>query len=281
MRAALLSTLLLAGGSARASEGSAPVESSRAAPPAWLSELLWGTRRWEDGASRLFFAEQLDAGYVYLRARSWLGYGKPHDVWAGLEVTPLLGQGGLGLFVGVAGSARYVSARVGARGFLASERPFLVAAPAHDRIEFTLPGSSAKYVTLEAELSGAIPLGPGRLGWLASLSAVQGVPEGAQVYEETLRVVVQPPWVWRTRAEYDFFVVPGAAHSVGMVADVVGVPARELVQVRAGLVARVVLSPQLEARLSLVPTVFSRDRLGLVTSDFTELGLRYRFATGR
>lgn len=247
----------------------------------FFDELMWGTRSWRDGSPRFFFAEQLDAGYVYVRARSWLGYGKPHDVWGGLEVNPLLGQGGLGVFVGLAGGARYVTARVGARPFMSSERPFLAAADAHDRIEFNLPGSAAKYVALEAELTFEARIGPGRLSVLGSLTRVEGVPDGMHVYEETLRIIVQPPWVWRARGEYAVFVVGGKEHNVGVVVDVFGVPARDMVQVRAGLVARLTLSPQLEARLSLIPTVYSRDRLGLVTSDFTELGFRWRFATGR
>lgn len=262
----------------------APVAAGAERPGAfqrWLDDVLWGTRRWEDGRARLFVAGQFDGGYVYVRARNWFGYGRPHDVWGGLELTALLGQGGVGAFAGLAGGLRYVQLRVGARGFQALERDFLVAAERHQRVEFQRGEALARYLVLEGELTAEVPLGPGELRGLASLSAVQGVPAGRHVHEETLRITVEPPWVWRARAEYDFFLVKGQQHSVGLVAETLGVPARAMVQVRAGVVARAVLSPSLELRLSLVPTVYSKDDLGLVTSDFTELGLRYRFATGR
>lgn len=271
MRAALLAVVLMAS-VARADE---PL-------PPYVNELLWGTRRWEDGAARLFFAEQLDVGYVYVRARSFFGYGRPHDLWGGLEVTPLFNMGGLGVFAGLSGSLRSVQARVGARGMLSLQKPLLSPADSHQRVELMAPGKSAKYVTLEAELSGEWRLGPTRLALLASLSSIRGNPTGVHVYEETLRIVAPAgAWIWRARAEYALFVIPGREHSVGVAFDALGVPARGEVQLRAGLVARVVLSPALEARLSLVPMVFAqKDRLGLVTSDFTELGLRWRFASG-
>jgi hypothetical protein len=49
--------------------------------------------------------------------------------------------------------------------------------------------------------------------------------------------------------------------------------------VRVGPVLRWVLSRRVEVRGSFVLTVYSPDRIGLVGSDFTELGVRYRWAT--
>jgi hypothetical protein len=42
---------------------------------------------------------------------------------------------------------------------------------------------------------------------------------------------------------------------------------------------RILLSRALEVRGTFVPTVASPDRIGLVGGDFTELGLRWRWAT--
>ncbi len=273
MRAFLL-TLMLTASVAQAEPSDAPP---------WLQELLWGTKRWEDGTPRLFFAEQLDVGYVYVRARSFFGYGRPHDLWGGLEVTPLFNMGGVGGFIGLAGSLRFVNLRVGARPMLSLQKPYLPAVDSHQRVEFMAPGHSAKYVTLEAELSGEWRLGPTRLALLTSISSIRGNPVGTHIYEETLRIVAPDgAWIWRARAEYALFVIPGMEHNIGLAFDALGVPTRGEVQLRAGIVARVVLSPFLEARLSLVPMVYARkDRVGLITSDFTELGLRWRFATGQ
>lgn len=250
--------------------------------PPLVEELLWGTRRWEDGAARLFFAEQLDVGYVYVRARSFFGYGRPHDLWGGLEVTPLFNLGGLGAFVGLAGALRYVQARVGARPMLSLQHPVLTPAAIHERVEIQGPKPYARFVTLEAELQAEGVVGPVRLLALGTLATMQGTRLGVDIYDETLRIIAPAGGlIWRARGEVGLRFMPGKQHEVGLVVDVLGVPVRGELQVRAGVQARLVLSPFLEARLTLAPTVFQRDRLGLVTSDFSELGLRWRFATGQ
>ncbi len=114
-----------------------------------------------------------------------------------------------------------------------------------------------------------------------SVSAIQGVPEGEYVYEETLHVIAKPPIIWRGRLGYHWFLIPGRRHSIGAVGDVVAVPGRATALVRAGLVLRVVLSDSLEVRGTFVPTVYSTDQIGILGGDFTELGLRWRWATGR
>jgi hypothetical protein len=100
------------------------------------------------------------------------------------------------------------------------------------------------------------------------------------VFEETLRVVVDPPLVWRGRAGYLFRFGSHDQHSMGPVVDVLHVPARDdAVTLRAGPVLRLTLSRHFDVRGSFVATVSSPDRLGLVGGDFTELGVRWRTAT--
>ncbi|MEW5739248.1 MAG: hypothetical protein AB1938_10005 [Myxococcota bacterium] len=271
--------------SAASSAGVEPAASPAPEAPspflAWVDDTLHSTLRWEDGSPRLFFAEQLDAGYVYVRGRSFIGYGKPHDRWIGLEVTPMFWMGALSGFVGLSGAWRWAGFRAGARPVLSLDRAFLPAADSHQRLEFDTAHGSAKYVALEAELSANLPLGPGVLQLLGSLTNVQGVPEGLHVFEEGLRIMVAPPWVWRARGGYALHVVRGKQHSVGLVVDVMGVPARNLVQVRVGVVGVVKLSTRLEARLSIIPAVYSRDQLGFLNGELPELGIRYTFATGK
>lgn len=262
--------------------GPGPEEPAPSAFSVWLGETLFSTRRWEDGRPRWFFAEQLDAGYVYVRARSFIGYGRPHDRWVGLEVSPQFWMGAVGGFVGLSGAWRFVSLRAGALPFLSLERSFLPASETHQKVDFeTAHGEGkARYVTLQAEVSARVPLGPGEVAVLGSLSHVLGVPEGMHVFEESLRVMVAPPWVWRARGGYALHVVRGKQHRVGVVVDVTGVPARDLVQVRVGVEGVVKLSTHLEARLSIIPAVYSKDQLGFLTGEVPELGIRYTFATG-
>jgi hypothetical protein len=100
------------------------------------------------------------------------------------------------------------------------------------------------------------------------------------VFEETLRVIVKPPLVWRGRAGYALRFGRYSQHSIGFVVDVLDVPARDDSRtVRLGPIVRLVLSRRVELRGSFVTSVFSPDRIGLLSGDFTELGVRYRWAT--
>ena len=67
---------------------------------------------------------------------------------------------------------------------------------------------------------------------------------------------------------------------MGPVFDVLLVPRREDARTfRAGPVMRIQLSRHFDVRGSFVTTLSSPDRLGLTGGDFTELGVRYRWAT--
>jgi len=86
--------------------------------------------------------------------------------------------------------------------------------------------------------------------------------------------------VWRGRGGYALNLGAYRQHSVGIVADVLDVPKRsDSVTVRVGPVVRIALSRRVELRASFVMTVLSPDDLGLAGSDFTELGVRYRWAS--
>ena len=54
----------------------------------------------------------------------------------------------------------------------------------------------AQVVTYETEADSSIPLGPGNLLLRGSLSYLTNVPNGKYVFEETLRIIANPPWVW-------------------------------------------------------------------------------------
>jgi hypothetical protein len=111
-------------------------------------------------------------------------------------------------------------------------------------------------------------------------SYVTGVPEGYDVFEETLHVIVRPPVVWRARAAYGLVFGEHSQHSVGLAVDLLDIPKREdSLTLRVGPLLRFVLSRRVEIRGSFVVPVFGPDRIGLVGGDFTELGVRYRWAT--
>jgi hypothetical protein len=131
---------------------------------------------------------------------------------------------------------------------------------------------------VEADVS--FVLGPGSVLLRGSGSYVTGVPEGYDVFEETLHVIVRPPVVWRARAGYAVRLGAHSQHSIGVAVDLLDVPKRDdSLTVRVGPVLRVVLSRRVEIRGSFVVPVWGPDQIGLVGGDFTELGVRYRWAT--
>jgi hypothetical protein len=130
------------------------------------------------------------------------------------------------------------------------------------------------------EADAALPVGPGSILLRGSVSYVTLVPERHAVFEETLHVIVEPPLVWRGRAGYVFTFGEHRQHSVGLVADFLDVPKRDDSEtVRAGPVLRMTLSRRVDVRGTFVVPILTPDTIGLLGGDFTELGVRYRWAT--
>ena len=188
----------------------------------------------------------------------------------------------MGAYARLRAALPFLDLRVGARGFYAFDHSFLPTQASYTRLDLeTTNGGHAEYITYEAELTAGATLGPGELGALGSVSLITGVPSGMEVFEETLRVIAKPPWVFRGRIGYSFFVLPSLGRaSVGPALEALYVPARDAVTLRAGLLVRFVLSRAIEVRGTFVPSVLSPDSIGIVGGDFTELGLRYRWAAG-
>ena len=100
------------------------------------------------------------------------------------------------------------------------------------------------------------------------------------MFEEALHIIVDPPLVWRTRVAYAFAFGSRRQHSIGPAVDFLDVPKRDDSKtVRVGPILRLALSRRVEVRGSFIVTVMSPDSIGLVGGDFTELGLRYRWAS--
>jgi hypothetical protein len=230
---------------------------------------------------RIFLATTTDVGFVYFRPRVSLGYGKPFTLWVGVDANAIAQSSGLGGYAGLRVDVPHFDLRVGARYFAAFTHTYLETKLSYDRIDLeTSGGTAAKTLTYEAEADVSIPAGPGAVLLRGSFSIVTGVPDGQSVFEETLHVIVRPSLVWRARAAYVVQLGQHSQHSIGLAGDVLDVPNREdSLTVRLGPIIRLVLSRRVEVRGSFVTAVVSPDRIGLVGGDFTELGVRYRWAS--
>lgn len=236
---------------------------------------------WHEGSARSFVGTTVDAGFLYLRPRVQLGYGRPHATWVGIEANPIGNAAGLGAYGGLRVAIPHADLRAGSRYFTAFNREYLLAARSYDRIALdSTEGTKAHTLTHEVELNANVPAGPGEVLLLGSFSIVTGVPQGYLVFEETLRLIVDPPYVWRGRAGYSLSFGEHQQASIAWVVDVLGVPDRSTTVVRTGPLLRFMLSRSFELRGSFVAAVHSPDHLGLLDGDFTEFGVRWRWASG-
>lgn len=238
-------------------------------------------RSWGELPSRPFVASTVDIGFVYLRPRVSFGYGKPYTKWIGVDANPTI-TGDVGaLYGGLRVELPYVDFRAGPRYAVSFNRSYLPQKASYDRLDIsTSQGVQQKILTYEAELDSQIPAGPGAIVLRGTVSYVTNVPAGQYAFEETLKIVVAPPFVLRGRTGYLLRLGAYGQHSVGIVGDVLDVPKRDnAVTFRAGPVVRIALSRRVELRGSFVMLIAGPDQIGLDGSDFTELGVRYRWAS--
>jgi hypothetical protein len=238
-------------------------------------------RSWGTLPARAFAATTVDIGFVYLRPRLSLGYGRPFTQWVGVDANPIAATSGLGAYGGARLEIPHIDFRVGPRYYRSFERTFLPLQASYARIDLERDtGTPATTLTFEAELDLSAKLGPGLILARGSASYVTGVPEGEAVFEETLHIIVDPPWVWRVRLGYVFTFGSHDQHSIGLAGDYLDVIKRdESKTIRVGPIMRMQLSRRVEVRGSFIATVVSPDRIGRVGGDFTELGVRYRWAS--
>lgn len=236
---------------------------------------------WKSGRVRPFMATRLDLGFLFLKPRISAGYGRPHDVWAGVDINPLISFDGVGAWGGLRGTLGWIDLRAGARYQHTWSRSLLTPKGSYTRDDIEdRGGPNSSYVSLEAELTFDLPAGPGTLNMEAAGTYILGVQDGYHVYEETLKVVVAPPWVWRGRLGYILPLDRDRIFRIGLVTELVGIPGRDAHTFRGGLVGSARLMKNLEARITLLPTWWGSDSLGTAGSDFLLVGIRHRWATG-
>lgn len=238
-------------------------------------------RSWGTLPARSFVATTMDMGFVYIRPRLSLGYGRPFTQWVGFDANPIAATSHLGAYAGARVEIPHLDFRIGPRYIRSFERTFLPEQQSYSRIDLERnTGNPAVTLTFEAELDLSAKLGPGLILARGSASYITGVPDNRAVFEETLHIIVDPPFVWRARLAYVFTFGARDQHSIGPAVDFLDVPKRhDSRTIRVGPIMRMQLSRRVEVRGSFIATVLSPDRIGRVGGDFTELGVRYRWAS--
>ena len=236
---------------------------------------------WSTGADRFFASGMIDIGPLYLRPRLSAGFGRPFWRWTGVDVNPIVSGEGVGAYGGLRATVPNFDLRVGSRYFFAFYRHFLEPREQYDVLALERrTGPSSRYLSLEAELTASVPMGPGRALTVLSATYVMLVPDDYWVFEETLRVVADPPWIWLARTGYELPVGELRIVRVGAVVEAAGSPDRGAWTVRCGVTGSMRLWKTVELRGAIVPAVYGEDSLGAAGGQWFELGVRLRFATG-
>lgn len=233
------------------------------------------------GPTRLFMASNIDAGAVYLRPAALFGYGKPHYQYIAAEVGSGIALASVRGFAGIRALIPGVSLRVGARFEHPVSQTYLPRQDAYAREDLDQPDQGRGiYVAGEAELVTSIPVPSGSIIGVVTGMYVSNVPDDVYVFEQSMRVVLDPPWLWRMRLGYLYHLGWQGTMKLGFAGEVIHMVQRQAFAVRAGPALSVALTHHLEALAAVMIVAHSPDALGLAGADLGQIGLRYRWATG-
>lgn len=278
----LIGLTLVTARQARAQDAPAPQEPSLPFPAlAQGPEPVITPGHWKRERSRPFLSIRGDVGFLYFTPRVSVGYGEPFYRWAGLDVVPSVTPQSGGGYVGPRLQLDWFELRADARFVHAFGAQYLTPEPSFTIVNLDeFGGSTENYVDLEVEATAAIPAGPGSI--LASFMAesIQFVPKGVDIYEETLHVVAAPPQLYRARLGYAFLLGREHTARLGPLVEDIELPDRQARVVRVGLTGSFAIDDHLAVVATVLVPVYSPDSLGLAGADYTELGVRYRWATG-
>lgn len=245
-------------------------------------DLLQKRSYWARSAgARPFLSALLELGALYFRPNLALGVGRPHWSWVGIEGYASVSPAGGAEYIGVRAALPRLEIRGGARYAFSTSQHFLRPDTSYTRRETELElGPPSRYLAWELELSGSAPLLGGSLFGVATGYVVRETPPGFYLYEESLRAVMKPPFLYRLRLGFMGEMDAYGELRFGAAAELLGNPGRESTIVRIGPVLSVSLTHHLDAVATVLVVAATPDELGLLGADLGQLGLRYRWATG-
>jgi hypothetical protein len=236
---------------------------------------------WGAGDARWFAAVTFETAGISEKSQLDVGFGRPHYQWIGLSTDTALSLRGLQTFGGIRAVAPWGFARFGPRWWTGLGQKLLTPELSYNRAEIDVnDGLKSKYLSLDGEVGFSIRLPIGAIGGLITAYGILGVPQGYYVFEDSLRVIMDPPFVGRARLSYLAPIGDPATFNIGGLAEVIYNPGREYVNVRIGPAVAVSLTHHLEAVASIAISVANPDEIGISGADLGQIGLRYRWATG-
>jgi hypothetical protein len=233
---------------------------------------------WAEGPFRWFLSSRTEFG-IYAKAQVALGYGQPFWMWTGAETWAMTTTSFAAGYFGFRGTLPFLDLRLGARYTHSYFRSLLPPKDSYDDEDITTPhGPLANYLSLESELAGVLPLLGGFLFPVITFYAMPDVPDGKYLFDESLRGVMKPPFIWGNRIGYVHLF--GKHVKAGVLNELIVLPGRGAAIFRMGPAAAVSLTDHLDAQGTISFALSSPDSFNLFHGSFGQLGLIYRMATG-
>lgn len=235
---------------------------------------------WSQGRTRAFVSSQLGGGAVYAKPQIALGYGKPFWSWFGIEAYALSTNSFAAGYAGVRGALPFANITLGVRESYSYLRSFLPVRDHYSVDDLARGGPRARYFNLEAEAFLAVPVPGGYAAFDPLLYVVTDAPRHRYLYEESIRAIIHPPYVWAARLAYLLALGSDEQVKLGPLFEVVGLPGRGTAILRAGPIWSAGFTDHFELIGTFSMVLSSPDSLGIWHGPFGLVGVRYLFATG-
>jgi hypothetical protein len=255
-------------------------------PPSGAADLRSGIEQrrpfWRgNGPPRAFMSASFELGALYLRPTLAVGYGKPHYQWFGAEIYSSPSLGGGRTYAGLRAAWPQLALRAGFRHEYPIDQYFLTPRDSYEREDLELQHNSrSRYGAVEVEANGSIDIPSGEIFGVITGYGLVSVPTGVFVFEEAIKVVVEPPYLWRARLGYLYHLGWLGSMKIGAAVEAIHLVNRDTAVVRAGPAISVALTHHLEVTGGIMVVAYGPDDLGLEGADLGTLSLRYRWATG-
>jgi len=241
-------------------------------------ELPSPPRYWQSGKIRPFVSGQVLVGFP-TGASLFAGYGRPRWIWAGAEATVFTTTGFTAIAAGLRAEALLINGLIRARRTWAYRRRLVPEMESYETDDFLSGGAErAHYSSVDAWLWGVIPAGPTLGIWAARGVHHLDVPSGSALFSEMVRTPLSSSRALLLQGLW-FLKLANDKLMLGPAVDAVLTPdRRNLLRVGGG--GAYAFGAHLDLRVVVTLPVNSQDRLGLVSTAYGAVALRWTGATG-
>jgi hypothetical protein len=236
---------------------------------------------WSAGEPRLFVSTKSELGVPYVKPYFSAGFGWPHWIWTGVDVNAIVTTEVVEVYSGLRLASPVLDLAFGIRDNWSTNKPFLVPRESFRRDQVVYaPGPAARYVALEGEAVGVLPLPHAALAVDFVMVDVLNMPEDRYLYEESYRLITKNSLFFVARGLALVRTLAENSLVFGVMAELGFNTGRDSAVLRVGPVVMAQLTDHLSLNMGFTLKAVSPDHLGLTLGAYGVAGFRYTWATG-